>query len=89
MGFELELDWVSLLCKRVKRVQRSNGLKGISYLMEWWVCDLGTRWVSLSVKDVKDIHMPVQLLALLPEVPGGRCVGTSVGSPVTYVYERG
>ena len=33
--------------------------------------------------------MPVQVLALLPEGPGGRCVGTSVGSPVTQVYERG
>ena len=33
--------------------------------------------------------MPVQVLALLPEGPGGRFVGTSVGSPVTQVYERG
>ena len=83
MGFELQLDWVSLLCKRVKRVKIGNGLKGISYLMEWWVCDLGTRWVFLSVNDVKDIQMPVQALALLPEGPGGRCVGSSVGLPVT------
>ena len=43
MGFELELDWVSLLCKRDKRVKIGNGLKGISYLMEWWVCDLETQ----------------------------------------------
>ena len=42
-GFELELDWVSLLWKRVKRVKIGNGLKGISYLMEWWVCDLETQ----------------------------------------------